>query len=169
MDLIRRKRISTLFHFDSKKEMFAISGANYEFGSIRNPHHLPWQTMIHKFSCHSNFGTLTTMARMKVVQDMNLQVLEFQLKSYRAVITMQILMPIEANMHTLMLNFHNFGFDLMDAVLDVPYSPNVNVLLPILSLTKKTALKETLISLGLNDLFRKDNSDFIFDDNEVIE
>ena len=82
---------------------------------------------------------------------------------------MQILMPIETNIHTLMVNFHNFGFDLLDALHSVPYSPNVNILLPVLSLNLKATLKETLVSLGLIDLFRKDNSDFAFDDNDVME
>ena len=83
--------------------------------------------------------------------------------------TMQILMPIETNIHTLMVNFHNFGFDLLDALHSVPYLPNVNILLPVLSLNLKATLKETLVSLGLIDLFRKDNSDFAFDDNNVME
>ena len=82
---------------------------------------------------------------------------------------MQILMPIETNIHTLMVNFHNFGFDLLDALHSVPYLPNVNILLPVLSLNLKATLKETLVSLGLIDLFRKDNSDFAFDDNNVME
>ena len=82
---------------------------------------------------------------------------------------MQILMPIETNIHTLMVNFHNFGFDLLDALHSVPYLPNVNILLPVLSLNLKATLKETLVSLGLIDLFRKDNSDFAFDDNDVME
>ena len=82
---------------------------------------------------------------------------------------MQILMPIETNIHTLMVNFHNFGFDLLDALHSVPYSPNINILLPVLSLNLKATLKETLVSLGLIDLFRKDNSDFAFDDNDVME
>ena len=82
---------------------------------------------------------------------------------------MQILMPIETNIHTLMVNFHNFGFDLLDALHGVPYSPNVNILLPVLSLNLKATLKETLVSLGLIDLFRKDNSDFAFDDDNVME
>ena len=88
---------------------------------------------------------------------------------FRGLITMQILMPIETNIHTLMVNFHNFGFDLLDALHSVPYLPNVNILLPVLSLNLKATLKETLVSLGLNDLFRKDNSDFAFDDNDVME
>ena len=89
--------------------------------------------------------------------------------NFRGLITMQILMPIETNIHTLMVNFHNFGFDLLDALHSVPYLPNVNILLPVLSLNLKATLKETLVSLGLIDLFRKDNSDFAFDDNNVME
>ena len=45
--------------------MFVTSGASYQLGSIQN---LPWQTIFHKFDCPANFETLTTRARMKVVQ-----------------------------------------------------------------------------------------------------
>ena len=93
---------------------------------------------------------------------MKLQILEFELNDNRELITMQIMMPIETKMDSMFENFHNFGFDLMDAVHAVPYTSNLNVMLPVLSMTMETTLRDTLVSLGLIHLFGNDNSDFAF-------
>lgn len=140
----------------SQNDMIIISGAQFQTGHLRN---LQMQYLFHNFHCPTRFENLIANARLKVVPDLNLELVEFQLEND---LLMQIMMPIHAaDLLTLVNNFHNIGFEIMDALNQVDYK-EMNIFLPVTSLKSKMHLKDALGQSTLAPVFRANNSDFEF-------
>ena len=83
--------------------MFVLVGSTFKTGMTSNRQ---FQSIFHRFDCPCHFETIFTRARMKVVPELNVQLLEFDLKDQEE-LSMQILMPIHASLGDLIANFQS--------------------------------------------------------------
>ena len=103
--------------------------------------------MFPKFECNAQFETMVTKARMKVLPNLNLQLMDFDLPEEN--FGFQIIMPIDTikHNHSWIDTFHSLGFEILDALIPVPKLP-IQLLFPIVSLKTQFDVKNIFMELG---------------------
>ena len=113
--------------------------------------------LFHNFQCPVTFEVFYTKAKLKVVPDLDVQLLEFEiLDEDKVSLAMQIMMPIHSGHENLIRVFQAIGFEIFDS-LHLDASVYMNVIIPPLNWSIQDSMKEVLGSLGLSELFEKSN------------
>lgn len=133
-----------------------MSGINFQTGQID---FIQPQNLLHNFDCPSTFETFVAKSKMKILPNLNLELVEFDLDGLNS---MQIIMPILSDFHTLSANFQNMGFQVLDALHSVEFLPKTTIIFPSIFMQIKSSLKDSLQHFGLSRLFKEKNSDFGF-------